>query len=223
MSVERVTMKLEDFEKYRLKNNTYKFPVTIAFKYHLKGKTFNTSLGGRFICWWTESRYYHCEMILGDKFWISADSDNDVYIRQFNPNLKDHYDYITPDYVTLTTSKMKKVIDLINEQNGKKYDMLGIFFSQFIRLGIHDRKTWFCSELVTKLLELFGFTETFNVKPQDMSPGDLFNLIWENYNSTSVWSWFPSSESFNAAKLSHRYQSGKAKEYTELNNPKSKE
>lgn len=189
MSIERVNMKLEDFEDYKLKNNTYKIPVTLAFKYHLAGDR-STSLGGRFICWWTESKYYHCELILGDKYWISADSDNDVYIRTFRPNLKSSYDYITLDFVVLTKKKLEKIIELINLQNGKKYDMLGIFFSQFLRLSIHDRNTWFCSELATKLLELFGFTETFNVKAQDVSPADLYKLIEP---AGFIWSWYPSN------------------------------
>ncbi len=79
-------------------------------------------------------------------------------------------------------------------KNGTSYDWMGIVFSQVFRLGLHDKKRWFCSKsnaddlayayrlmlrskdgryrFYIKQLRIFG-----RVSPQYFSPQHLYSAV----------------------------------------------
>jgi hypothetical protein len=70
----------------------------------------------------------------------------------------------------------------VTSQSGKKYDYKGILLSQFIKFGMNDNSKWFCSELVTKILQLFGSTAVWDLVPSDVNPGMLYNIYQSKIN-----------------------------------------
>ena len=145
--------------------------VTLAFKKVNK----NTSVIGKIISWWTKSQYHHVEIILDGK-WISSDSDTGVVVRELKP-LKDDWDYVTLPSISLCNKHYSFLSKYIDNLNGDEYDWKGIIFSQTIPLGLHNKDKWFCSELVTKLLQLMLVEEVIDIDPNLVSPRDLHDIF----------------------------------------------
>lgn len=124
---------------------------------------------------WTRSRYFHTEFIIGD-YWVSANTDGIVKY-DLRP-LTDKYDYVFID-IDMTEKQYKKIINFIDAQIGTKYDWMGIYLSQFLGIGSHRSDKWFCSELVTKLLQLCLVEQVLDMQPHMVSPGDLFRRMEE--------------------------------------------
>ncbi len=119
---------------------------------------------------WTKSKYFHTEVIVGD-YWISANTEG---IKRYKlKKLRDSYDYIFLD-IPISDSHHKKILDFIDNQIGTEYDWLGIYLSQFVKIGANREDKWFCSELVTKILQLCMVYETLELQPHLVSPEDLF-------------------------------------------------
>ena len=150
-------------------------PITLAFKYsHKKAPWY-----GKIISWWTQSPYYHVEIILFEKYWISANPDDDVYIRNLAP-LKDSWDYVTLQPLKVSREQLERVVKYINHQNGKPYDFLGILLSQVFNWSIANDRKWFCSEIAVKILNLLGCDLYFTQAPQNYSPGDMYRALKED-------------------------------------------
>ena len=148
-------------------------PITIAFKKIDKKSKFYSKL----ITKWTDSNYYHCEIII-DNVWISATEGKGVTINELLP-LKDTWDYFKIDELTITSEQAIIINTWIYAQSDKKYDWLGIALAQVLPFKYHNDKKWFCSELVTKILQLHLIPKVLDLEPHLVSPGDLakiFNL-----------------------------------------------
>lgn len=156
------------------KKQVVEVPITLALKFNKKGSPWY----GKIIGWWTNSPYYHVELIMFNKYWISANPEDNVYIRPLDP-LKDSWDYVELKPLKVSREQLEKVVKYINLQNGKKYDFLGIVFSQVFKWSIGSDKKWFCSELATKILNMLGCELYFTQAPQNYSPGDMFNKVKE--------------------------------------------
>lgn len=154
-------------------NDTISVPLMLAFKPCVKG---NTPWYGKIISWWTKSPYYHVELIMFDKYWVSATANEGVYIRELEP-LRDSWDYVTLKPVRLTKSHLKKIVSYINRQNGKEYDMKGIVWSQVFKFNVDSSVNWFCSELATQFLMMLGVEPFYTQAPQAYSPGDMFKEL----------------------------------------------
>ena len=145
--------------------------ITLAFKKVNK----DTSVIGKIISWWTKSQYHHVEIIV-DGNWISSDSDTGVVVRELKP-FKDNWDYIKLPPIGICNNHYSFLNNYINNLNGGKYDWKGIIFSQTIPLGLHNKDKWFCSELVTKLLQLMLVEEVIDIDPNLVSPRDLYDIF----------------------------------------------
>ena len=135
--------------------------MKIAF-YIGKGK-----IQDKFVRVWTKSKFSHCELIINDISYSSSPRDHGVrkklidYDRQnwLIFNLKDTFD-------------INIALQFLNEKLGKKYDDLGIIFSQVFNLDKQDKNKYFCSELIAECLKkafkdlktekYFFSTENFN-------------------------------------------------------------
>jgi len=121
----------------------------------------------------TKSKYYHSELILGDK-WISSDTPDGVTIRVLREDLDNvDWDYITLPEREITAEQYEDLWLYINMQDGKGYDRGGIILSQLIKIGINDTNKWFCSELVSKILQVIGYPDFLEITPSEQDPGDL--------------------------------------------------
>ena len=144
--------------------------ITLAFK-HTADNNLSSKISAAIIKKWTKSPYYHVEMIV-DKTWISTNSDKGaVYFNKLQP-LSEKYTYID---IKVDGRKVKKMMKFAEKQIGKKYDWLGIFFSQAFKKNIEDKNKWFCSEIVAEMLKILGFE--LEKESNEYSPGDLYNCF----------------------------------------------
>ena len=129
----------------------------------------------KLVCWWTKGDYSHVELIINDNvFYSCAPRDTVVRYKEINPNVKnwDIFNLTIP----LDENKMRKNMD---NQIGKKYDWLGIFFGQIFNYKkIHNPDRWICSELCSFILDKGGMTI-----PDDFitySPKKLYEYLEKN-------------------------------------------
>ncbi len=120
---------------------------------------------------WTGSPYFHSEFMIGDH-WVSANTDG-IRRSKLQP-LTSQYDYIFID-AEIISSQYQKILNFIDGQMEAEYDWVGIYLSQFIRLGSNREDQWFCSELVVKLLQICLVEEVLGVQPHLVSPARLFH------------------------------------------------
>ena len=149
--------------------------VTVAFKY----KKDDTSFTNKLICWWTKSRFYHCELIIGNK-WISSNPDDGgVTIKDLKP-LNDNWEYYKLPTIKLTKVQFDRIISWIKSQSDKKYDWYGLIMSTVFKLNWHNDNKWFCSEIITTILKFMLVNEVLNLTPNNVTPGDLARAL--NFN-----------------------------------------
>lgn len=148
-----------------------KINLKLAFK-----KVDKKSLYSKTISMWTKSKYTHVEVIIEDK-WISSDTDTGVRVRELLP-LTSNYDYIDLE-ITTTLDNHNFIMDWIHKQDIKGYDWLAIYFVQILPFRFESKDKWYCSELVVKILQMYGVKEVVDLYPSLTSPGKLakiFNL-----------------------------------------------
>lgn len=124
---------------------------------------------------WTKSNFYHVELILDNK-WITSDIDYGVVIRDSEP-LNEDWVYVTLNNVEVTDEQYELIFEWIKQQQNKKYDHLGIVYSQVLPFRYDDKNKWFCSELVIKILQLFLIKEVIDLTPNLVSPGDIAKIF----------------------------------------------
>ena len=129
------------------------------------------------IKWWTKSDFSHCEIII-DNYWISSGPRGGAYIQKLRP-LTDKYIYVN---VSVQQDKIHEALYFAFCQIGTKYDWLGIFFTQFIKMNAQNEDKWFCSEICTSLLQIMNNKQVQNLKSVDQSPGDLYKLFRKEQN-----------------------------------------
>ena len=115
--------------------------IELAF-YRGEGRLFD-----RLIRWWTESEYSHCEIVLsrkGDEAVLFSASPRDGGVRRCERTL-------VPERWDVVRFKCRlpplDLALLMREEDGAKYDWLGIIWSQVFARGWQSRKRWFCSEI----------------------------------------------------------------------------
>jgi len=140
--------------------------VKLAFK---KGDGLLSSI----IKYLTKSPYSHVELIVGNKWISSSPEDGGLYIRNLKP-LKNNWDYID---ITDKVENIDYALSFAYSQIGTKYDYLGIIR---IFTGITKKNNkWFCSEIVTVLLQKQQVEEVLFLNPSHTTPGDLYDLFKE--------------------------------------------
>ena len=146
--------------------------VTVAFK-KIPEDNIKSKIIAKAIKLWTKSDYFHCEIIIKNKWISSSPSAGAVYIRDLKP-LKENWDYVTID---IDGRKVNKCLKFLESQVNKKYDIYGLIFSTIFNFNIEDRDKWFCSELVSESLKILGLDIPKNAN--EMTPGDVYKFISE--------------------------------------------
>lgn len=117
---------------------------------------------------WTRSQYSHVEIVFSDGIWFSASPrENEVRFKWIVPK-PGHWDFVD---ICLFPTEEELLREYCEEQDGKRYDWIGIFLSQIIPLGVHNSRWWFCSEVVSAALQFIG--RLAKMSPQCVSPGTL--------------------------------------------------
>jgi uncharacterized protein YycO len=144
-------------------------------KIYIRFKKGEHDINSKLIKFWTKSEYSHVEIIINNN---SYDVDTSCGVRKYISISKDieSWDIISID-VDISEENFKKIERFIENQVGLKYDWRGIFLSQFINFGIDSDTKWFCSEFVTKILQLFLIEETLDIKPNKVSHEKLSRLL----------------------------------------------
>lgn len=149
------------------------------------------TLAEKLIRLWTNSPYAHSEFRRSDGLYHS--NDRFRFISRTKALEIDAADWETCE-ITLPSEIIERVERRQLRKNGTSYDWMGIIFSQVFRLGLHDKKRWFCSksnadDLVyayrlmerskderyksyLEQLRIFG-----SISPQNISPQNLYRLI----------------------------------------------
>jgi len=154
---------------------TSKENVTLAFKVIKK----NSSWISKIIGLKTRSDYSHVEAIIGNK-WISSVEGKGVHVKPLKP-LRDEYKYHSLGDIEMTSSQWTNFHAWIDSQNNRDYDYIGILWSHILPFRFDNRKKWFCSELVTKILQLLLVKESFSLYPHLTTPGDLAIMFKPEY------------------------------------------
>lgn len=122
---------------------------------------------------WTKSDYSHVEMIMDDK-WISSDAKfGGVRILPLHSLNHDDWDYVEVD---VDGRAKKKVLAFIEENKDAKYDWAGLFLGTVFDISAEDRTKFFCSEMMTLILQMFKEENAKNLIPAKTSPGDLARI-----------------------------------------------
>ena len=147
--------------------------ITVAFK-HKVSDNFLTRMKQELIKKWTKSNYFHVEIVIGDN-WIEADNDIGLVKHKLRP-YSDKYDYIDIEIPDCAVN-IDNVNSFIDSQMGAKYDWTGIYLSQVIKLGVDRKNRWFCSELVSRIMQMYGIEVFQYIKPENVSPQGVFELL----------------------------------------------
>lgn len=133
------------------------------------------SIYSKLIKWWTRSNYIHVELVLNDSMWLSAVAGKGVRVKKLGP-LKSNYTYVRLNSVTLTEEQLNSFSKWLAKQNGRRYDFWGIIFSQIFPFRLENPSEGFCSEVVTKALQMLTVPNTSCLQPNLITPGDLAKL-----------------------------------------------
>lgn len=150
-----------------------KVNVKLAFKLYEKSKC---SFIGNLISLWTNSKYYHVELIVDDK-WISSNAEAGGITISPLRTLNFNWDYYDLGEILVTEEQYDNLMDFINSESNCKYDYMGIVFSQVLPFRYHSETKWFCSEIVSKLLQLLLVPEFNTIEPNRMSPADIAKIF----------------------------------------------
>lgn len=115
--------------------------------YKGKGKIWSS-----LVRWWTGSKYSHCELVLSDGTWISADPKAGR-VRYTWQDISNDWDRVE---IKVTERQELIIRAWLDAQIGKKYDWCGILLSQVFTLGTDNPVRYFCSELCVEALQRIG-------------------------------------------------------------------
>lgn len=140
---------------------------------------------------WTNSPYAHCEFRRSDGLYHS--NDRFCFVSRTKVLDIDTADWEMCE-ITLPCEIIERVERRQLRKNGTAYDWMGIVFSQIFRLGLHDKKRWFCSKsnaddlvyayrlmqrskdrrykIYLEQLRIFG-----RISPQNISPQKLYRVM----------------------------------------------
>lgn len=131
------------------------------------------SIFAKIIRVWTLSKYSHVELVFSDGMAFSSDeADNGTRYKKIDINDTD-WDVLN---IPCTPEQERYVRDFCDEENGLKYDKIGICFSFLpIPIGWQSANKWFCSEFCTAAVQRIGYLVGYT--PARISPKKMFKFL----------------------------------------------
>jgi hypothetical protein len=167
--------------------------ILFAFYTHIpEDLSFFEKLKLKIVQFWTNSDIYHVEIMFNEK-WISADPSgiNLFDIRKFDKK----YEYLEIEVDTCSEQNLR-IHQWLKSIEGEKYDYEGIFFRQFLDIGLQDKSKWFCSEIANKILQMYLVKPFIRLESSTLSPKDIYSLLLKNKATKKI----------KAAELNEFYQ-----------------
>lgn len=146
----------------------------IAFQKSQKNPTTKDIIINSLIQWWTKSKFFHVAIEL-DGFWYTALPLGGV--QKLSEIDEEEFQIIQMKHRKLHPEQHNVMMNYINGQIGLDYDWKGIMFSQVFKFGWNSGSKWFCSEYITKILQLMYVDEVFDEMPNKVSPAKLYHLL----------------------------------------------
>lgn len=121
----------------------------------------------KLICFFTKSKYSHCEIF--DGIFCYSSSPRDGGVRAKCIELDKKWDTFRLNInIDSSDIELKK---FYSETKNKKYDWIGIFLSKLIPLKIEDPNRWYCSEWSSYFLKN---RMNVDIDKIQCSPGELY-------------------------------------------------
>lgn len=146
----------------------------VAFQKKDANPTFKDNVISKSIKFWTKSKYFHVAIQIHGLWYTSLPTKGTFKSSEIE---EVNFDIIDIQHSKLETEQYNIMMEYIEAQLGLPYDWKGIILSQVLRFGVNNDDKWFCSEFVSKILQLMYIKEVFDVTPNKVSPETLFNLI----------------------------------------------
>lgn len=140
--------------------------MKIAF-YKASGTLFD-----KLIRFWTSGPYSHCELVFSNGTWFSSSPRDGGCRWKIIGEDYSKWDFIDID---ITEDQENTLKAFCQREDGKGYDWLWIFLTQFLPLNLQDRNKWGCSELVTAALQVIGLLT--GVRALSVHPNKLWKLL----------------------------------------------
>jgi len=141
--------------------------VTLAFR------KANHHWLSRLVAKLTKSTYDHSEIIIGT-VWVGAHFKGGVTTRRVTYPLHSSWDYLD---VEIDPKYQHKAVDFVNKVRGSKYDFRGALGEELNLPILDDKNKYFCSELVTTIMQNFNAKEVKDVNPVLINPQELYDLF----------------------------------------------
>ena len=123
----------------------------------------------------TNSQYDHSEIIIGT-VWVGAHFKGGVTTKRVEYPLHSNWDYIT---VPVDPKFNHKAVVFIDAARGDKYDFSGALGEALNIPEFNVENKYFCSELVTRIMQEFGAKEVKGLNPVLVDPQELYELFKE--------------------------------------------
>ena len=121
----------------------------------------------------TKSQYDHSEIIIGT-VWVGAHFKGGVTTRHVEYPLHSSWDYID---VPIDPKYNHKAVKFVDSIRGSGYDFLGAIVGEGLNLpAFNHQNKYFCSELVTTIMQQFNSKEVKGINPVTISPQELYEL-----------------------------------------------
>jgi hypothetical protein len=133
----------------------------------------------KLVCWWTNSKYSHAELVLPDGItWIGISPFLKSKVESRKKLIVDNIEW---DFVSIkiTEEQYQNITDFFNETKGNGYDWFGMLLSQFLPFRIKHNSRWYCSEWIAYALRIACIVDWKIIKiydRKDLSPGVLYDI-----------------------------------------------
>lgn len=125
----------------------------------------DTRIAAKFIQWWTNSKYSHCELIVDGLCYSSSAMDGGVRSKKIELDLNKW------DLIPLPKADAEKIISYFKETDHWRYGWLGLILNQFLNLNRETKKCTFCSQWCAAAL---GLPNSSSLSPDSLGKWALF-------------------------------------------------
>ena len=120
--------------------------MRVALYYGRKKDNPSSKLFDWLVCWWTNSPYSHCELVIHDICYSSSARDGGVRAKKIDLD-SGHWN------VFEITGDKQAALSWFKDHDGDKYDVAGLF-GFVLPVKTNNRSRWFCSEACAAALQI---------------------------------------------------------------------
>jgi len=164
---------------HELESNEYivRVPVKVLMYKGTSKDNPKSTITDKSISWWTNSMYSHCEIVV-NRTHITVAPETGIVIDDAIPEDKTPkvWDIIELSY-EVTQKQYLDCMQFIHSLEDAEYDWKGILLCQFLKIGLDRTDKWYCSELVSKILQILGEEKMYYIEPHRINPGDVSEIL----------------------------------------------